>query len=312
MDAKNVRTTLLERMTEQTEIFAIVFADISGSTSLYEELGDTRAHHQITLCMETLAAVVTGYRGRVVKTNGDDLLSVFTSIEHATLAACGMQEALAEDPRGGQSTQPSKLAVRIGLHAGPVIVEKNDIYGDAVNVAARIVGLAKMGQIITTRYVVEQLSPLLRGSTRLIDHAQLRGKKEGFDLFEVLWRQDDATLMSPDLVLSPAQRGQLLVTYDVHRIVVDPSRPQIVVGRGEAADLRVDEIMASRLHARLEWRRDKFFLVDQSTNGTYLDMGGGEKFVRRDEVVLGAEGRLSLGRPFADNAHSIVHFKSTG
>ena len=299
-------------MTEQTELMAILFADISGSTSLYELLGDTLAHQQIALCMTSLAAVTTTYEGRVVKTNGDDLLCIFSSIEHAALAACAMQESLMEDPPTTRAAGPAKLAVRVGLHVGPVITEKSDIYGDAVNVAARIVGLAKMGQIVTTRQVVEQLPPLLRSSTRLIDHTQLRGKKEVFDLFEVLWRQDDTTLMSPDLVVAPQQHGQMILTYSAYRIAVGPNRTLIVLGRGEAADLRVDETMASRLHARIEYRRGRFFLVDQSTNGSYLDNDGAEIFVRRDEAALESHGRISLGRPFAHNVHSVVHFDSGG
>ena len=287
---------------------AILFADISGSTSLYELLGDAAARHRINCCMELLSSVVSQYDGRVVKTNGDDMLCVFEDGERATLAACGMQEALAET---SEATEPVLIAmsVRIGMHIGPALIEAGDVYGDAVNIAARMVAQAKTGQIITTRQLVETLPAMLQGNTRHIDHTEVRGKKDAFDLYEVLWQQEETTLMSADLVVRPAAGNLLLLQIGQRAATLDRSIRHLVIGRSKGADIQVDEVMASRLHARLEYRRGKFFLIDQSTNGTYVRLNGEERFVRREEILLSGAGVISLGRTLAEAGDAAVHFE---
>lgn len=289
---------------------AIVFADISGSTSLYELLGDAAARHRIAVCLETLTAVVIRHQGRVVKTNGDDMLCVFNDTISATLAACAMQEALCENI---DATEPVLIAlsVRIGMHVGPALQEKGDVFGDVVNIAARMVAQAKMGQIITTRLFVEQLPPMLQGSTRLIDHAEVRGKKDTIDLFEVLWQQEETTVMSMDLKVRPASGAQLIVRCGERTLTLGRGLRHLVLGRSTSAELHVGEVLASRLHARLEFRRGKFFLIDQSTNGTYVRKGDEKLFVRREEMQLIGKGELSLGRPFSDESgRALVYFES--
>ncbi len=294
---------------ELTANLAIMFADISGSTAMYETLGDTLARQRISESMETMGKVVAQNAGRVVKTNGDDMLCVFEVVENAALAACGMQEALAESADNNPSNE-NALSVRIGIHAGPAILENGDVFGDAVNVAARMVQQAKMGQIITTRHLIEQLSSMLQGSSRLIDHTEVKGKKESVDLYEIMWQQAESTLMSADIVVRPAAGNQLVVTFGDRSITLSQSIRTLVIGRSQQADLHVDEAMASRLHARIEYRRGKYFLVDQSTNGTYVRQHDVESYVRREEVPLGGSGTISLGRPVADDSPTLVHFEA--
>jgi hypothetical protein len=259
--------------------------------------------------MNAMGKVVAQHEGRVVKTNGDDMLCVFESIEGAALAACGMQEALADSVEAGTPREYT-LSVRIGMHAGPVILENGDVFGDAVNVAARMVQQAKMGQIITTRHLTEQLSPMLQGITRLIDHAEVKGKKETVDLYELMWQQEDSTLMSADIVVRPASGSQMVVSFGGRSITLSQSIRTLVIGRSQQADLHVDEAMASRLHARIEYRRGKYFLVDQSTNGTYVLQDNVESFVRREELPLSTGGTISLGRPVAADSPTNVHFEA--
>jgi len=296
----------------QASHLAILFADISGSTRLYELLGDAVARLRIADCLRRLEEVVLEHGGKVVKTIGDEVMCTFPEVEAAVIAACGMQE-LFHDP-GVEDTADGAiaLAVRIGLHAGPTLVESTDVFGDAVNVAARMVAQAKVGQIITTRVVVDRLPSLLRGNTRLIDHAPVKGKKDTFELFEVMWQQDDVTRMSPDIVVKPARQAQLLLTHGSSTLVVDDHRPQIVLGRSKTADLTVVESLASRLHARIEYRRGKFFLVDQSTNGTYVRNDTDDAFLRREEALLSGSGAISLGRPFVEKPQDLVEFEVQG
>lgn len=295
-----------------SSILAIMFADISGSTRLYETLGDTAARLRIADCLHHLEEVVVTCGGRVVKTIGDEVMCTFPGVEAAIVAACGMQELFEGGAVADTASDPVKLSLRIGVHLGPALVESTDVFGDAVNIAARMAALAKVGQIITTRTVVEQLPALLRGQTRLIDHAPVKGKKDTFDLFEVMWQQDDVTRMSPDVVVRPAARARLSLRHGGVTSIVDDSRPQVVLGRSKTADLSVQEPLASRLHARIEYRRGKFFLVDQSTNGTYLRNDVHEAFLRREESLLNGSGAISLGRPFAEQPQDLVEYEVLG
>mgnify|MGYP001331256821 CR=1 FL=1 len=193
----------------QASHLAILFADISGSTRLYELLGDSNARLRIADCLRTLGQVVVEHGGKVVKTIGDEVMCTFPDVEAAVIAACGMQEMFNDRQVDENDDAAIALSLRIGLHAGPTLVESTDVFGDAVNVAARMVAQAKVGQIITTRVVIDRLPPFLRGNTRLIDHAPVKGKKDTFELFEVMWQQDDVTRMSPDIVVRPARRAEL-------------------------------------------------------------------------------------------------------
>ena len=289
---------------------AIVFADISGSTSLYERLGDAEARYRIGICLEQLTGVVIANQGRVVKTSGDDMLCVFQDTTSAALAACAMQESLVQ---GSDATEPLlvALSVRIGMHVGPAIQEKGDVFGDVVNLASRMVGQAKTGQIITTRLFVEQLPPLLQSATRLIDHTEVRGKKDAIDLFEVLWQQEEATFMSMNLQVRPASGARLRVRSGERTLTIGRGLSTLVLGRSSTAELHVNEVLASRLHARLEYRRGKFFLIDQSTNGTYVRKGKEKLFVRREEIALTGSGEISLGRPFSEETgRALVYFEA--
>ena len=296
----------------QAPNLAILFADISGSTRLYELLGDTGARVQIADCLRRLEEVVVEHGGKVVKTIGDEVMCTFPEVEPAVIAACGMQEMFNDTRVEEAEDGVIALSIRIGLHAGPTLVESSDVFGDAVNVAARMVAQAKVGQIITTRVVIDQLPSFLRGNTRLIDHAPVKGKKDTFELFEVMWQQDDVTRMSPDIVVKPSRRAQLTLRHAERTLVIDHARPQLVLGRSKTADVTVVESLASRLHARIEYRRGKFFLVDQSTNGTYVRSEANEAFLRREEALLAGSGAISLGRPFAEKSPDLVEFEVLG
>ena len=144
-------------MARYNDNLAVLFADITDSTKLYSSLGDNAARVVVNACLTIVGDVVARCRGRIVKTIGDEVMAVFPSADAAMQAACDMQSRVSAIPQ--QENAP--LAIRVGFHFGPAIEERGDYFGDAVNTAARMAGLAKSGQIITTANSVEALSPLL-------------------------------------------------------------------------------------------------------------------------------------------------------
>jgi adenylate cyclase len=299
-----------EVMSRRNATLAIVFADISGSTRLYETLGDAVARELVSECLDLMTKYVHLHSGTVIKTIGDEIMCTYPGADEAVESTMAMQEAVTEDlPRINPNT-PAELSIRVGLHYGPCILEGGDVFGDAVNVAARMSGLAKGQQIITTRDTAEALAPLLASSTRLLDRIPVKGKAEEIEIFEVIWQPDDVTRIATGLLRADKKTAVMSLRYRSREIKMDSNSGTVVMGRGKKADLIVNDSMASREHARLECRRGKFILTDQSTNGTYVQTEEGPAYLRREELQIAGVGKIALGREIAE-ATEIVVFECT-
>lgn len=296
----------------QTTELAILFAAVSGSARIDQAFGEDGAKTKIAQGLALLEGVTARHGGVVIKTIGDELMCTFPSAEAAATGACQMHENLEEESSEQTDFGLISLLARVGLHFGPAITEGNDVFGDAVNVAARMASIAKIGQIVTTQSTVEQLPAVLKSSARFIDQAQVRGKKEPLAIYELIWQQEDITNLSSSAFSPNAARTRLVLQHRGSDVIVDATHAGAIIGRSQSADVVVAEGLASRQHARVEHRRGKFFLIDQSTNGTYVENDGVETFLRRDEMLLGVQGRISLGRPFSDNPQDPVSFTLKG
>jgi class 3 adenylate cyclase len=294
-------------MARKAATLSIVFADISGSTRLYESLGDAVARELIAQCLGVMTEYIEHNGGKVIKTIGDEVMCTFPTADQAVKAAVGMQEGVSEDLPELNPNTPSTMAIRIGLHHGPAILDGGDVFGDAVNVAARMAGLAKGGQIITTQDTADMLNPTLRSSTRHLDRIPVKGKSEDIDIFEVIWQSEDITRMATGVLKSQNRPGQLILNYGGRETRLDQDMPPMILGRGKKADMVINDSMASREHARIECRRGKFILTDMSTNGTYVLTPEGPSYLRREDIVLTGEGKITLGRDLSE-ATEVVDF----
>ena len=162
---------------------SVLFADIAGSTKLYDTLGDVQAKVLVDECLAVMFGVVKQYGGRVIKTIGDEVMCVLASADNGCLAAMDMQLRIDALPPAG----PIKRAIRVGFHFGPVIEENNDVFGDTVNLAARMAGLAKGRQIVTTAATADRLPSSLRSSTRRIAALAVKGKGDDVEVCDVVW-----------------------------------------------------------------------------------------------------------------------------
>ena len=288
---------------------AVLFADIAGSTSLYETLGDVQAKEMVDECLGTMSTVTARHAGRVIKTIGDEIMCTFPGADRGHLAATDMQLSIAGLP----IVSGVKRSIRIGFHAGAVIEERGDVFGDTVNTAARMLGLAKGDQIITTLSTVARLSPMLRASTRRIAAPTTKGKADDIDVCEVIWHGgDDLTMVTLSSDESAAQI-ELHLTHGTQRLVLEHAGAGIVLGRDASCQIVIADRKASRLHARIERRRDKFFLVDQSTNGTFISFADeAEIALRREEIILRGHGRIVFGHSVRESNEESVEFTVRG
>ena len=288
---------------------AILFADVVGSTQLYEQLGDAQAREMVARCLEIMRDATETCAGTVIKTMGDEVMSTFPTADDAMNAAKKMQEAIAAEESLAHDN--GHVAIRIGCHYGPVVQENRDIFGSAVHTANRMTSQAKAKQIITTSATVDQLSADWHALVRQIDVATVRGRADEVVLFEVLWQPDEATSMLPTVGLgkSTSRTKKLSLSFQGQEITVGEGRKSATLGRAEDNDVVVKGNLISRLHARVEVSKDRFTLVDESTNGTFVQTGAGEEiFVRRDSTQLIGVGTIGLGRVAQPGSTLAVHY----
>ena len=288
---------------------AVLFADISGSTRLYEILGDTRALATINGCLDILQRLTKDHHGRVVKTIGDEIMALFPDADTAVQTACEMQLAVTAMP----PVDNIRVAVRIGFHCGPVIEDERDgdVFGDTVNTAARMANIAKGGQIITSGVTVSKLPRVMRASARLLDALTVKGKAEDIEVFEVIWQESsEMTMMSGRTQsLHAAQEAGLRLVHRGDEFILDAERPSAMLGRDAQAEVVIQDRMASRAHAKIERRRDKFVFIDQSTNGSYITINGEKEIqLRREELLLRGSGRISFGHSYSKDPSEVVEF----
>lgn len=291
--------------TTQQESITVMFADVVGSTRIYEVLGDAEAQYTITHALNVVGDIVQRHHGKVVKTAGDDVLSAFKSADDALTAACVIHDTFEEN----RIFEDLLLAFHIGIHSGTGIFTEGDIYGDAVNVASRLTGTAKAGQIITSKETVDQLKNGLAAQARVFDTIPVKGREKPVEMYDIIWKHtdDETSLME---VASGVFGGKLLkLQFKDEALNVLPEPQTFILGRGADSGLVVTGTMVSRQHASIEYRRDKFILRDLSTNGTYVRVNGEDIFIKREETLITGDGIISLGKAVDDQPELNIQFQ---
>jgi len=286
----------------------VLFADIAQSTALFDKYGDDKARSAISSVLDTLIKESDKYEGVLIKTIGDEIMCTFPSTQLAIQASVGMQESVAGNFVLG--THP--IGIRIGFHHGKVIAEKGDVYGDTVNVAARMAGLAKKGQIITNSITFGDSQFNSSIKHRSLGKTKVKGKLLAVKIIEIFWQKDvsQVTRISSALDLKlPDAAYNMSLDINGRQIKMTEKSPNKVIGRGEECDIQVLAAMASRIHAEIQFSDGNFKIEDQSTNGTWLEMGGNSIRLHRDKTVLLGKGKISLGSAdFSDNS-VVIHFE---
>jgi class 3 adenylate cyclase len=279
-------------MPAEKAMLAVLFADVSDSTSLYEKMGDKAAFAQVKECVQILNAVTRKFRGWVIKTIGDGVMCAFSSADSAAQAACEMQLRIAQRPT---SQGKHKIAIRIGFHYGNVLREGQDVYGDTVNIAARMAALCTGGHITMTGSTAAQLSLQLNSRLRRLTALPVKGKEHAIDVHEMSWQDSGQDTHVPGRAgsLGRLVESRLRIEYQHRKYIF---RDTLALGRADTNDIVINDPMASRIHARIEKRRDQFALVDQSSNGTYVTITGRTEIaLRRSEFVLYGDGQIAFG-----------------
>jgi adenylate cyclase len=291
---------------EATRQTVVLFADISGSTKLYETAGDSVAMEAIDRCLDLMRRATEVGGGRVVKTIGDEVMALFPTPDLAVGAAAEMQTAIDQL----LPVANIKLGLRIGFHFGPVMQRDDDVFGDTVNVASRLVEQAVRGQIILSQETMQLLGPVFRNWTRRLYSIPVKGKSAEVELCEVIWSQRaDTTAISTHRPAVKTRPVVLRLQYGEVERWLRRNPDAITIGREQSpGGMMVAETSASRLHCTIERRQDRFVLIDHSANGSFVTVeGDAEVLLRREEFTLRKRGWISLGQPRASGG-TVIEF----
>ncbi|MBB3020595.1 class 3 adenylate cyclase [Microvirga lupini] len=167
-----------------------LFTDLKGSTQLYERVGDLVAYDLVRSHFQVLNEIVASESGAVVKTIGDAVMATFPTPDHAISAALRMREAMRQlnEERGSED-----LLLKIGIHEGPCLAvtlnDRQDYFGQTVNIASRVQGLAMSRSIFATGAVVEnqRASQIIakQGLHPALQKTSLRGLNDEFSVYEI-------------------------------------------------------------------------------------------------------------------------------
>lgn len=295
----------------------IVFADLTGSTGLFEVLGNTRAAEVVTRTTHAIGRLCQARGGRVIKYLGDGVLLSFDYNPAAVRAAIEIQAMHRE--RNSALPGGDKMKVKIGMARGEVVEQDGDCFGDAVNVASRLSDLSGGDQIFASESVIDAL-PHDEADIgfRNLGPMDIRGKSEPMTVYRVDWLPDTASDFQTmaaglqDTIGAPSSRlpSTIELTWRDQKGLFDATEMPVFMGRGNDAQFAVLDPRVSRLHARLDRRGDLFVLSDISSYGTWVRFAGSASVIalRRQECVLLDKGEMALGASFDDPTAPIVSF----
>ena len=282
---------------------AVIFAELIGAAELYARAGDAPAQEVIARCFDRLAQAATSQAARVIKRIGGRLMLVAESADAAARAAVAMQVAAGDFP----PIDSAKLALGVGFHYGPVLQQDDsDVFGDTVNLAARLVEKAARGQILLEAQTAAAVGSLYRRSIRHLYSMPVKGLSAALSLCELVWRVDDPVTLYPIQTPTEPARAKLKLKYRGAKLVLKKTDETLTIGRDGSCGLVVDDEHASRQHCFIQRRSDHFVLADKSTNGTFVTVDGeAEVVLQRDELTLRKSGWISLGRPRSAGGETV-------
>ena len=297
-------------MSENNLEVAILMADISGSSALYNDFGNTEAVRQVSQCLDNIAAIVEQKGGTSIRSKGDDILAFFDDTSAALEASCVMLS---------QQMIGTSLAIHLGATYGNVIRARDDIFGDSVNTAARLSSLAKSGELLVSDSFVEQLPMSDRHRLQPLDSVTFKGKDAATRVYtlmdqDISMRTVISKSHSPiDEHIAKTTAPAVIVTLRyADKTFAGPERMTLSLGRSTDNDVVIDRPWISREHAKIQVRRGKVQLTDQSSSGTFVSVQQDHEFLlKRETVLLAGIGTISLGMPSGAPEAQIIHYEVT-
>ncbi len=194
----------------------VLFTDVVGSTSFFDQQGDTAGLAMVHRHAELATSTIAEFQGHVIKTIGDSVMADFPEAASAVRTAVELQRRLLRLNQTLASNE--RFQVRIGIHSGVVFRSEGDVFGDVVNLAARITKRTGPAQVLVSRSVYEAIGAQFEHPARWIGKVTVEGRTEGDDMYEVIWT-DPATYSEV------RQKATGVVQSEVEIATVGPASP---------------------------------------------------------------------------------------
>lgn len=294
----------------------VVFADLFGSTGVFESLGNAKATEAVTQATTWVAEKFAANGGRVVKFLGDGVLATFHNSPDAIAAVVDIQRNY--QLRLAKLPPQLYMPLRIGVVRGDVVLVDDDCYGDAVNIASRLSELTGPHQIWVNDQALENSPERNDVHYRLLGPITIRGRSEPCTVYQIEWKEEQNseyfTIQNPVNLAAPksgdALGGQIVLSYNDKQQTFHAFEMPIHLGRMRKLDMVVNDPRVSRTHARIEWRNGSFQFVDESSYGSWIRFAGSgtDLMLRRDECALHGKGQIALGTSFSDPTAPVVTY----
>lgn len=287
---------------------SILFADIAGSSKLYELLGNDRAQRLIVELLDALANIADQHSGEALRTIGDEVMCVFGRADDAVVAAVSMHQ-IVNSYKTKDDIESGGLGLYIRIDTGICIRDGRELFGEPVNSAANIKSLAKPNQTLLSERTRNELSVEIKSATRFIGNLPIKGKVGTFDIFEHVWEDVEITAISLPLHRFEDETIALDIVNGTTVKTVDERRPILTIGRLSENDLVLNYPHVSRMHAKIEYRLGRFILADFSINGTHVHIfGRGNAFVKHGELSLEGKGFICPGIKASSESPDAIHY----
>jgi class 3 adenylate cyclase len=295
-------------MAKATVNVSILFADIAGSSKLYERFGNDGAQRIIVDVLDALAEIACQHNGEALRTIGDEVMCAFGQADDAVVAAVAMHQ-IANSHQLKNNVESRGIGLYIRIDTGICIRDGLELFGEPVNSAANIKSLAKPNQTLLSERTRNELSVEIKSATRFIGNLPIKGKVGTFDIFEHVWEDVEITAISWPLYQVEDKSIALDIVNGAIAKTVDEMRPILTIGRLSENDLVLNYPHISRMHAKIEYRLGRFIFADFSINGTYVHiLGRGNIFVKHDELPLDGKGLICPGRKVSFRSSDAIHF----
>lgn len=280
-------------MPNSSELNCVLFAEMLGNQRLAEKLGHAEAQRALDRARNRIMRSVDAHHGRPLLDRAHRLIAVFDKADDAVEAATDMQEKVRRLPPVSGIT----LGLKIGLHCGDLRTGADEPGGSAVELAGRLAESARPGQALLTGELALHLTEGMRSLASAVLDAGFHHEGAEIPLFELFPQDGPEAAQPPEAAISIVQpRLRLVLRHRGIAHIVTEARPILLMGREEGNDIVVLDRRASRHHARIEWRRGAFFLIDQSSNGTFVRPDDeAELALKREEFALPGTGRIGCG-----------------
>ncbi len=287
---------------------AILYADVSGSTRIFEQYGDKLARSDIASCLELLTGLVEEYEGRVLKTIGDEVMCLFNDPLKTAMAAADMQESLRAAGEGGRF-QTGILHIKIGWHYGDIDWRGKEAIGEAPVVAQQIIHKAKADEILTSAQSVEALPAEMKMNAHTIDRINSGINGEEINICIYQWEESEDVTQASAVFLEEEEDSALVLESIIDKVRVDAKHPECTIGRGHNCNLVVNGRYVSRLHTTIRCHHGNFHIRDESSNGTVIEFSDCRNVrIHREEYVLSGKGVIGIGAAPEEDPDASVSF----